>query len=70
MEMCRRLGVPIVEHKTEGPTKALTFLGIEVNPERMEVQLPLDKLYRIQGEIKLWTGKKINHKKKSTLTNT
>ena len=28
---CARLGVPIAEHKREGPTTCLTFLGIEVD---------------------------------------
>ena len=31
MEVCKRLGVPIAEHKTEGLAAILTFLGIEIN---------------------------------------
>ena len=34
------LGVPIAGHKTEGPAKCLTFLGIELDSEAMEVRLP------------------------------
>ena len=63
MEMCHRLGVPIAEHKTEGSTQVLTFLGIEVDSERMEVRLPEDKLHCIQEEIKLWTGRKSTTKR-------
>ena len=63
MEMCHRLGVPIAEHKMEGPTWVLTFLGIEVHSERMEVRLPEDKLHRIQEEIKLWTRRKFTTKR-------
>ena len=47
------LGVPIAEHKTKGPTQVLTFLGIEVDTGKMKV-----RLQRLQGEIKLWLGKK------------
>jgi len=29
MSLCAKLGVPIAEHKTEGPTTKITFLRIE-----------------------------------------
>ena len=46
MQECSRLGVPTAEHKTEGPTQVITFLGIEVDTGRMEVRLPSKKLQR------------------------
>ena len=63
MQECSRLGVPIAEHKTEGPTQVLTFLGIEVDTGRMEVRLPSEKLQCLQGEIKSWSGKKSTTKR-------
>ena len=57
MQECSRSGVPIAEHKTEGPTEVLTFLGIEVDTGRMEVRLPNEKLQCLQREIKSWSGK-------------
>ena len=49
MQECSSLGVPIAEHKTEGPTQALTFLGIEVDTERMKVRLPVEKPVPARG---------------------
>lgn len=63
MEVYRKLGMPIAEQKTEGPTQVLTFLGIEVDTEKMEVRLPEDKLRCLQEEIKSWTGKKSTTKR-------
>ena len=49
--MCDILGVPIAKHKTEGPTKCLTFLGIEINTTSMTAKLPKDKLIKYENEI-------------------
>ena len=38
------LGIPIANHKTEGPAVTLTFLGIEVDTVAGELRLPADKL--------------------------
>ncbi len=48
--LCQRLGVPIAEHKTEGPATTLTFLGMELDTENLTVRLPIDKLERLQRE--------------------
>ena len=63
ISMYCRLGVPIAVHKMKGPTQVLTFLGIEMDSERMEVRLSEDKLHRIQEEIKLWTRRKSTNKR-------
>ena len=31
LSCCKRLGIPIAQHKTEGPSTQLVFLGIELN---------------------------------------
>ena len=57
LDCCQRLGVPIAQHKTEGPSTQLVFLGIELNTREGILKLPEVKLQRLQGEIKNWTGK-------------
>ncbi len=39
-ETCERLGMPLDEKKTEGPTEVITFLGIEIDSINMELRLP------------------------------
>ena len=48
MDWCTRLGVPIAEGKTEGPTECITFLGIEIDTLKGEPRLPEEKLHRLQ----------------------
>ena len=44
---CNWLGIPIADHKREGPTTCLTFLGIEVDTLAGQLRLPDDKLTRL-----------------------
>ena len=44
--------------KVEGPATSLTFLGIQLDTERMEIRLPADKLARLQALIWRWREKK------------
>ena len=46
--LCSLLNIPIAAHKTEKPTKILTFLGIELDSHHMIAHLPQDKFNRIQ----------------------
>ena len=55
---CARLGVPIAEHKREGPTACLTFLGIKVDAIAAELRLPADKLRRLQTLFREWGNQK------------
>ena len=54
----RTLGVPIAEHKTEGPSLIIEFLGIIIDSQKMEVRLPSDKLDRLFGDLNSWHTKK------------
>ena len=58
LSTCARLGVPIAAHKTEGPAHVITFLGIEVDTVAQEVRLPMEKLMRLQREIRSWSSRK------------
>ena len=41
-----------------GPSVCLTFLGIEINSQNMEMRLPADKLAWLKGTIQQWRGSK------------
>ena len=56
--VCRELGVPLALEKIDGPTTCLTFLGIMLDTQRMEIRLPDDKLTRIRGEVSRWLQKR------------
>jgi len=51
------IGVPIADHKTEGPTSALILLGIKVDTAKMELRLPPSKLRHLKAEIRTWSGR-------------
>ena len=52
------LGVPIVEHKREGPTTCLTYLGIEVDTVASQLRLPHEKLQRLRSCLAGWGDRK------------
>ncbi len=54
---CVRLGVPIADHKRDGPTTQLTFLGIEIDTEAGQLRLPAMKLTRIMDTLREWEGR-------------
>lgn len=58
LEGCERLGVPLAMEKLEGPATCLTFLGIEVDTEAMELRLPEKKLGLLMVTVKEWFGRK------------
>ena len=49
--VCRRIGVPIADEKTIGPTNALQFTGIALDTALMEVRLPEDKLAKYRSQL-------------------
>ncbi len=49
-----RLGVPLAPEKIVGPTTELTYLGIVIDTEKMELRLPEDKLNSLLTQIKDW----------------
>ena len=55
---CAALGVPIAEHKRDGPTTCLTFLGIEMDTQAGSLRLPADKLGRLQALLSDWGDRK------------
>lgn len=55
--LCQGLGVPLAPDKTEGPTKCLSFAGIELDTENMEARLPNDKIEKCKEKIMEALGK-------------
>ena len=55
---CASLGIPIAEHKRDGPTTCLIFLGIEVDTIAGQLRLPADKLDRLQTLLHEWGDRK------------
>ncbi|XP_077319609.1 uncharacterized protein LOC143942234 [Lithobates pipiens] len=49
------LNVPIGEHKVEGPSQAITFLGVSLDTNTMQASLPPDKLTRIRTVLRDFT---------------
>ena len=52
------MGIPIAQDKTEDPTICLTFLGIEIDTQAMELRLPAEKLARVRQTASEWLGRK------------
>ena len=56
--LCKVLGFPIAEHKVEGPSSRLSFLGILLDTERGTLLLPPEKLDRLKLLIASWRCRK------------
>ena len=55
---CAILNLPIALHKREGSTTCLTFLGIELDTEALDLRLPAEKLARLKLTISKWATAK------------
>ena len=51
VDLCRELGVPLKWQKLEGPSTSLTFLGIVLETQKMEMRLPKEKLEELKKLI-------------------
>ena len=62
-EECDQLGVPLAPEKKEGPSTAITFLGIRVDTGNGTLSLPPDKLARLREEIDRWLSRRTCRKR-------
>ena len=62
-EMCSLLGVPLAEDKTDGPATKITFLGFELDSEKLELSLPEEKVRKIRECIRPWAEGKAGKKR-------
>ena len=53
-----RLNVPIATEKLEGPTRTLTFLGIEMDTVAMSMRLPMEKMTELKLLVASWVGRR------------
>ena len=53
----RDLGVPVADHKTEGPATRVTFLGFQIDTLTGQLSLPQDKLTRLKLLVQEWCGR-------------
>ena len=49
--LAHELGIPVAKHKTSGPLRIITFLGIQLNTPTMVASLPIDKLIKYRNNI-------------------
>ena len=55
---CKDTGTPLAEGKCEGPAQVITFLGMELDSNKMEIRLAADKLERLRKLLSEWEGRK------------
>jgi len=58
LELCADLGLPMAADKTVGPVTQLTFLGLELDSQRMEARLPASRRESLQQLMLAWGRKK------------
>ena len=51
VEVCNDMGVPLAMDKVDGLESFLTFLGIEIDMEQLQIQLPVKKLGKVKEEV-------------------
>ena len=57
-EVFAEAGIPVAEHKTDGPATSVTFLGILVDTVLFQLRLPADKLARLQVMVRQWLDRR------------
>jgi hypothetical protein len=55
--VCNRLGVPVAQVKTEGPTTKLHYLGFLINTEKMLIKIPDEHFLELKSKIKFVLGR-------------
>ena len=58
MQVLKNLGIPVATHKTEGPSCIVTFLGILIDTQSLQLRLPPEKLGRLQSLVQSWQRKR------------
>lgn len=58
LRFMQQIGVPLKQEKTVYPTTMLTFLGLELDTNDMEIRLPMEKLQKIREILSLYKQRK------------
>lgn len=56
-QMCYRLGVPLSDEKTEGPTTYIVFLGLGLDSVSTSIFIPKEKVEALKKDILQIQGK-------------
>ena len=56
--VCEETGLPTEPEKDEGPATVLSFLGMELDTQALEIRLPQEKLSLLQAALSVWRKKK------------
>jgi len=59
LALCKFLGVPMSEAKTEGPVTSLVFLGITLDTVRMQARLDESRLAELRSLCLAWQSKEV-----------
>jgi hypothetical protein len=49
--ICKRLGVPVADEKTEGPVTSMNYFGLTINNESMCVKIPKETIKELFKKI-------------------
>ena len=63
LQMCERVGLLVAHEKSEGPATRLTFLGMELDTQSLEIRLPAKKLRQLKDLLACWRGRKACRKR-------
>ena len=58
LAVCSDLGMPVAEEKLEGPATRITFLGIVIDTELLQLSLPGEKLACLRALLAAWRQKR------------
>ena len=62
-QVCRSTCTPLEEDKCEGASPVMTFLGMQLDSQKLEIRLPADKLERLQQLLSDWKSWKAGKKR-------
>ena len=54
LQTCERVGLPVAHERSEGPATRLTFLGMELDTQSLEIRLPAEKLRQLKDLLTSW----------------
>lgn len=58
LKMCFDLGVPMSSEKTVGPSQVLSFAGLEIDSNMLQIRLPADKLLKCRSLVEVGLSRK------------
>ena len=62
-ETCDEADMSIELEKNEGPATFITFLGLQLDTDKMEIRLPLEKLEWLKILVASWRSRKAARKR-------